>query len=188
MLNITGYEFGNIYIQDSGISLMRCNQFEIKEDKTTIGSFISGFRHSGEAYYSFTQQEEHFTAIVVEKSIYKIKYQILQGDNSKSIGCFEYSTCKWLNPTGGMMSLSNGETHHFKEGFGILAHLWHNHKRVELQSDSIKYFGDFELDNTFKAIFTGTVEMEGTNQMFPAILGAFFIDRKFRKWIRSNID
>jgi hypothetical protein len=188
MLNFTGKELGNIYIEESGLSLVRCNHYEVMEDNTSIGTFFSGCRHSGEKYFSLTRRDENLTIRAVRKSIFKKQYQILEAENSKSIGYFEYSPWEWLNPTGGMMSLTNGEVYHFKEVFGILTNLWQKHQKFAMRSETIKYSGEFKIDDAFSTTITGVIETEIDHQTAPAILGLFFIDSKFRKWIQNNID
>ena len=188
MFKFTGKELGNIYIEESGLSLVRCNHYDVTVDNISIGTFFSGCRHSGEKYFSLTQFDENLTIRAVRKSLCKNQYQILETKNSKSIGYLEYSTCGWLNPTGGIMSLTSGEVYHFKEVFGILTKLWDKQQTFEMRSDTIKYSGEFKIDDAFSATFTGVIDMEFKHQTASATLGLFFIDRKFRKWIQNNLD
>lgn len=188
VINFTGKIIGDTYVEETRLSLVRCNHYVITEDSTSIGTFLSACRHSGEKYFSFTLYGESLTIKARRKSLFRNHYQILQNNDSKLIGYFEYSNWEWKNKIDGKMVLANGETYHFREVFSRITRVWPKKQKFEMRSDTIKYSGELKIDESFDALFTGIITTEGKPQTVSAVLGIFFIDKKFRKWVQDNVD
>ncbi|MBX2921631.1 MAG: hypothetical protein KF746_05490 [Chitinophagaceae bacterium] len=188
MIHLAGREIENTYLKEKGLSLVKCIHYDIMEDGIRVGTFFSGCRHSGDKYFHLSHGSEILIIELKRKSFFKNQYRILETKNSKAIGYLEYSTLGWLNSAIGMIALSNSEIHYFEDFFGILTKIWQKRLQFMMSSDTIKYSVEPKINEDFNSSLTGVIEIQDRHQIVSAILGIVFIDRKFRNWIRNNIN
>lgn len=179
---------GDMYLKDEKISLLDCYGYRVTENGRSIGTLFSGYYHSGKKYSIFTFQNNRYI-LKQRPKFFENRHYIIDLETTASIGYFLSSGWRWLTGESGKLILNSGVLYNCEESFGILAGLWNTGGKFYLQAgnNKIEYLCDFKLSDIRHVNFTGSIAVDGQPPLLNLVLGLFWIDRKFRRWVR-NLD
>lgn len=190
MLEFISEEKGDLYLTEQKISLLRCNKYCLLKDQVEIGSFFSGRFHSGEKYYSILANDTKYSLKLKSSSLFNVIYQIYSDDDVQAKGLILMNRFNFFNNRKDFVELDNRLIYLYKDHPSSIMYGSNSNYDFELFSGSnkISFSGKFGIVKPGLATFNGTIEIEKNPEMLAIMLGFFWLDAKFRGWIRKNID
>ncbi len=189
MLEFKTEELGNMYLKEGKISLLACNQYTFVKDNKIIATFFTGKFHSGVKYYSIKSEIGTYSLKLISSNLLRKVYGIYNSADNGIIGSIKVNHWKMINNTSDSLMI-NDVIYNCQPHSGILSRLWNSNCFLKIYNteSEILYSGIIKAGNLGKIDFIGKAEITGDSNLLDVVMGLFWVDIMFRKWVRRNID